>query len=43
MIGNHRLDFLLESDRGVPFYLEIKSVTFVENGIAKFPDSITKR
>ena len=43
VIGNHRLDFLLESDRGVPFYLEIKSVTFVENGVAKFPDSITKR
>ena len=30
-------------DFWVPFYLEIKSVTFIENGVAKFPDSITKR
>ena len=42
MIGNHILDFLLESDRGGPFYLEIKSVTFVENAVEKFTDSITK-
>ena len=42
-IENHRIDFLLKNNLGDPFYLEIKSVTFVEDGIAKFPDAITKR
>ena len=42
-IKNHRIDFLLEDKKGDPFYLEVKSVSFVENGIAKFPDSVTRR
>ena len=41
-VGNHRFDFLLEKD-GAPFYLEVKSVTFVENGVAQFPDAVTER
>ena len=28
---------------GADFYLEVKSVTFVENGVAQFPDAITDR
>ncbi len=41
-VGNHRFDFLLEED-GEQYYLEVKSVTFVENGIAQFPDAVTER
>ena len=38
----HRFDFLLK--RGTEYmYLEVKSVTLVENKIAKFPDAITER
>ncbi|MEA1882520.1 MAG: DNA/RNA nuclease SfsA [Candidatus Marinimicrobia bacterium] len=42
-VGNHRFDFLLNDRNGTPFYLEVKSVTFVENGLAKFPDAVTAR
>ena len=42
-IKNHRIDFLLEDRGGDPFYLEVKSVSYVKNGVAKFPDSMTKR
>jgi len=42
-IGHHRIDFLLNDLRNKDFLLEVKSVTFVKNGIAKFPDSITDR
>jgi sugar fermentation stimulation protein A len=42
-VGKHRFDFLLESPKGKLFYLEIKSVTYVENGIAQFPDAVTER
>ena len=42
-IKNHRIDFLLENQNGKSFYLEVKSVTCVQNGVAKFPDAITKR
>lgn len=42
-IGKHRFDFFLETPQGNPFYLEVKSVTFVENGIAQFPDAVTER
>ena len=41
--GKHRFDFLLMDKENRPFYLEVKSVTFVENNIAKFPDAITER
>ena len=43
MHGNHRFDFLMKDKSGDPFYLEVKSVTYVENGIAKFPDAVTDR
>ena len=42
-IRNHRLDFLLSNKSGKNFFLEVKSVTFVEDGIAKFPDAVTTR
>ena len=42
-VGRHRFDFLLKSPIGSDFYLEVKSVTFVKNGVAQFPDSVTKR
>ena len=41
--GKHRFDFLLMDKENKLFYLEVKSVTYVENGIAKFPDAITER
>jgi len=40
--GKHRFDFLLERDEK-PLYVEVKSVTLVENGVAKFPDAVTER
>lgn len=42
-VKNHRFDFLLNDTKASKFYLEVKSVTFVENGIAKFPDAVTIR
>ena len=42
-VGNHRFDFLLQGSDGKNFYLEVKSVTFVENAVAKFPDAVTVR
>ena len=42
-VKNHRFDFLLNDRNGKRFFLEVKSVTFVENGIAKFPDAVTLR
>ena len=42
-IRNHRFDFLLSNESGKNFFLEVKSVTFVEDGIAKFPDAVTIR
>ena len=41
--GNHRFDFLLKDKSNEPFYLEVKSATYVENGIAEFPDAVTDR
>lgn len=41
--GNHRFDFLLKDQNEKPFYLEVKSVTYVEKGLAKFPDAVTER
>ena len=40
-VGSHRFDFLLQDIDGKNFYLEVKSVTFVENGVAQFPDAVT--
>mgnify|MGYP001160758856 FL=1 len=42
-VHNHRIDFLLKNQSGIPFYLEIKSVTYVQKGVAKFPDAVTRR
>lgn len=41
--GSSRLDFLLESDDGRHLYVEAKSVTLVEEGVALFPDAVTAR
>jgi len=41
-VGKHRFDFLLEKNDS-EFFLEVKSVTLVENGVAMFPDSVTER
>lgn len=41
-MGRHRFDFLLER-AGEPLYLEVKSVTFVKDGVAMFPDAVTER
>ncbi len=41
--GNHRFDFLLNDSNDNQFFLEVKSVTYVENGCAKFPDAVTDR
>ena len=42
-VDSHRFDFLLKSPIGSDFYLEVKSVTFVKNGVAQFPDAVTER
>ncbi|HDP99864.1 MAG TPA: DNA/RNA nuclease SfsA [bacterium] len=41
-IGNSRLDLVLEADYE-SCYIEIKNVTLVQNRVAMFPDSPTKR
>jgi len=38
-----RLDLLLEKDSGEKCYVEIKSCTLVEDGLAMFPDAVTTR
>ena len=40
--GDSRLDFLMERD-GRRMYIEAKSVTLVEEGVALFPDAVTAR
>ena len=42
-VGRHRFDFLLKDPTKSNFYLEVKSVTFVKDGVAQFPDAVTKR
>ena len=42
-VGNHRFDFLLLNSENQKYFLEVKSVTFVENKVAKFPDAVTER
>jgi sugar fermentation stimulation protein A len=39
---NSRVDLLLEGPPG-PFYVEVKNVSMVEDGLAQFPDSVTER
>lgn len=41
--GDSRLDFLLADDAGRRLYVEAKSVTLVEDGVALFPDAVTAR
>jgi len=40
--GDSRLDFRLEDEEGI-WWVETKSVTLVENGLASFPDAPTAR
>lgn len=42
-VGKHRIDFLLQKKNARLFYLEVKSVTYVNNKIARFPDAVTVR
>lgn len=41
--GNSRFDFKLEDEKGQEYYLEIKGVTYEENGKTSFPDAPTDR
>lgn len=42
--GESRLDFLLKADDDRdPCFVEVKSVTLVQEGIARFPDAVTER
>lgn len=41
--GSSRLDFLLKDADGARQYVEVKSVTLVEGGVAMFPDAVTAR
>jgi sugar fermentation stimulation protein A len=41
-VDNSRFDFHLRN-KGDNLFLEVKSVTLVEEGIAKFPDAVTER
>ncbi|MBM4273603.1 MAG: DNA/RNA nuclease SfsA [Deltaproteobacteria bacterium] len=38
-----RLDFVLEYDQSPAVFVEVKSVTWVEEGVALFPDGVTSR
>ncbi len=38
-----RLDLMLEDDNKKQCFVEIKNCTLVENGVARFPDAVTKR
>jgi len=42
-LGQSRIDFILKNKNGDKFWVEVKSCTLVENGIAKFPDAPTLR
>jgi sugar fermentation stimulation protein A len=41
--GNSRFDFFLQHGAAIDCLLEVKSVTLVEDGVAKFPDAPTER
>lgn len=40
---NSRIDFLLESEQRPDCYVEVKSVTLLDNGVGYFPDAPTTR
>lgn len=40
---NSRIDFLLQDNQQARCYLEVKSVTLVQDGIGGFPDAVTLR
>jgi len=40
---NSRVDFLLTTQAGGKIYVEVKNVSLVEHGIARFPDAVTTR
>jgi sugar fermentation stimulation protein A len=42
-VGRSRFDFLLRDSDGQKLLLEVKSVTLVEDGVARFPDAVTAR
>ncbi|UCE27423.1 MAG: DNA/RNA nuclease SfsA [Candidatus Coatesbacteria bacterium] len=42
-VPHGRIDFLLENDEGGSLYVEVKSVTLVEDGVGLFPDAPTAR
>jgi sugar fermentation stimulation protein A len=41
--GKSRFDFLVSHDDGAETWVEVKSVTLVEDGVARFPDAPTVR
>lgn len=41
--GNSRFDFKLQNNEGKEYYLEVKGVTYEENGKTCFPDAPTDR
>jgi len=41
--GNSRIDFKLTNNQGEEYYLEVKGVTYEENGKTMFPDAPTER
>jgi len=43
ILGDSRFDFYLEKDKFDRCFIEVKSVTLVENGTALFPDAPSKR
>lgn len=40
---NSRIDLLLENDTGPQCYIEVKNVTLVTKGVARFPDAVSQR
>jgi sugar fermentation stimulation protein len=43
VFGSGRFDLLLRSPNGKEAFMEVKGVTLVDNGVAKFPDAPTTR
>ena len=42
-VGSSRFDFRVRPRRGRPILVEVKSVTLVEGGVARFPDAPSER